>query len=190
MKTDLPRLVSVVTHPFIVSAIATLISADLHHASPILFRALVIILTLLGLVAVGFALWQVRTGRWKHIDAVHPVERKVLNIFLAALLLSSSILAWKYFPEPELAYGLLTSGVAIVIALVLARWLKISLHSCFASLATGILWPSFLALLTGITISAVVYWSRLVLKRHTVAELAVGSLIGATCAMGYHWLDV
>src|SRR5437868_11218890 len=100
------RMLSVLLHPFILSAIATLISADMHQASPLLFRLLVFILILLGAIALGFAWWHVRVGRWEHIDAVAPEERKILNLFLTLLLLISSGLAWKYFPEPELAYGL------------------------------------------------------------------------------------
>jgi len=188
MKRNAARLISVLAHPFIVSAAATLISANNHHASPALFRALIVILLVLGAIAVGFALWHVRTGQWQHIDAVHPAERKILNGFLAALLLISSILAWKYFPEPGLAYGLLVSGVAILIAMILSPWLKISLHSCFAAVAAGILWPSMMAIVVGLIITTAVYWSRLFLHRHTSSELLTGSMVGVVCATGYHFL--
>jgi len=188
MKALAARLVSVIAHPFILSAGSTLISADAHHASPSLFKVLVLVLVVLGGIAIGFALWHVLTGRWKHLDAVEPSERIVLNGFLATLLLISSALAWRYFPEPELACGLLVSGSAIVIALLISPWLKISLHACFAAIATGILWPASYAFLAGAVFSVAAYWSRLVLRRHSVNELAVGSVVGIVCAMGYHAL--
>jgi hypothetical protein len=188
MSILIARLISILAHPFILAALATLISADLHHASPLLFRVLVVILLILGTTALGFAAWQVRAGRWQHVDAVHPAERKVLNGFLAGLLLISSLLAWKYFPEPELAYGLLVSGIAIVAAMALSPWLKISLHSCFAAVAAGILWPASFAIIIGLIISVAVYWSRWVLHRHTTAELVTGTLIGIACAILYQLL--
>lgn len=184
------RSISVISHPFILSAIATLLSASRHHASEALTHELILIVAVLGFVAIAFSGWHVHTGRWQHLDAVKPDERKVLNGFLAALLLISSALAWRYFPEPGLAYGLLTASVAIVIALALSRWLKLSLHSCFAAIAAGILWPSEIALFAGIAITAAVYWSRLILHRHTLWELVAGSLIGCICAVGYQLLDI
>jgi len=188
MKIFAARMTSILTHPFILSAIATLISADQHDASPFLFRTLLVILFTLGAVAVGFAWWHVRTGRWAHIDAVAPEERKVLNLFLTLLLLISSGLAWKYFPEPELAYGLLISGIAIVAAMLVSPWLKISLHSCFSAVAAGIIWPKFYAIEIGLVISALVYWARIVLKRHTPLEMLAGSVIGIGCATLYQML--
>ncbi len=185
MTVFVARMISVLLHPFILSAIATLISADLHQASPLLFQLLIFILITLGAIALGFAWWHVRAGRWQHIDAVAPAERKVLNMFLTLLLLISSGLAWKYFPQPELAYGLLISGIAIVAAMLISPWLKVSLHSCFAAVAAGIVYPTFNAIAIGVGISVLVYWARFVLKRHNMLELLAGSVIGIGCAMLY-----
>ncbi|HVY22365.1 MAG TPA: hypothetical protein VG962_03350 [Steroidobacteraceae bacterium] len=187
--SHIARSISVVSHPFILSAIATLLSASNHHASVALTHELILIIAVLGFIAISFSAWHVRTGRWQHVDAVKPHERKVLNGFLAVLMLLSSLLAWRYFPEPELAYGLLIAGTAIVIALLLSRWLKLSLHSCFAAIAAGILWPSLIALGIGIIITAAVYWSRLILQRHTLAELIAGSASGCVCALVYQVLS-
>ena len=190
MPTNIARSISVIGHPFILSAIATLLSADNHHASIELTHELILILAVLGCVAIAFSVWHVRTGRWQHMDAINPHERKVLNGFLAGLLLLSSMLAWRYFPEPELAYGLLIAAIAIVIAIILSRWLKLSLHSCFAAIAAGILWPSLIALCAGILLTVAVYWSRLILHRHTRLELIAGTVIGAVCAVGYQLLSI
>src|SRR5207249_8753879 len=76
-------------------------------------------------VVFAFSLWQVRCGRWQHIDASARTERSSLNIFLAAVLFLSVGIAFYQLREPGLPLGLLLSGVLIVVAMLVSPWVKL-----------------------------------------------------------------
>ena len=78
------------------------------------------------------------------------------------------------------------SGAVIVIAMLIARWVKMSLHAAFAAFATALLWPAKLAIVAGVLLTGAVVWSRLVLGRHTAVDVAAGLLLGAAAGGVYH----
>ena len=84
-----------------------------------------------------------------------------------------------------MSLGLALSGALIVIALLIARWVKVSLHVAFAAFATTLLWPIKLAVVAGVLLTAAVVWSRLVLGRHVAADVATGLVLG-TAAGGVY----
>jgi membrane-associated phospholipid phosphatase len=84
-----------------------------------------------------------------------------------------------------MSVALALSGALIVIALLVARWVKVSLHVAFAAFATALLWPIKLAVIAGIFVTAAVAWSRLVLGRHVAADVIAGLLLGAATGGAY-----
>jgi membrane-associated phospholipid phosphatase len=138
--------------------------------------------------ALGFSIWSVRSGRWAHVDASNPVERRSLNWFLSVSLMIASAISWHDPAAHELAFGFLVCGVAVVVALALSPVLKISLHTCFAAVAAGLLWPNQILVAAGLCVVAALAWSRLVLHRHTIAEVVLGAVVGVGSAVGYHAL--
>ena len=186
MRIALARCVSILGHPLLVMPSATIWLAISRNASDELMRSLVLILVAVVAVALAFSIWSVWSGRWAHIDASDPSERNSLNWFLAAVLLTVSAITWRSHPAREIAIGFLVSGLAVVIVLILAPAWKISLHTCFAAIATGLFWPDLLLVTAGALVVAAVAWSRLVLHRHTIAEVLLGALVGTASAIGYH----
>jgi membrane-associated phospholipid phosphatase len=143
-------------------------------------------LVTLGAVVLGFSWLQVRTGRWSHVDASVGTERNSLNVFLALLLLLSAVLLWFLTRRPSMSVALALSGALIVAALLVARWVKVSLHAAFAAFATTLLWPNKSAVVAGVLVTAAVVWSRLVLGRHVTTDVMAGLLLGAAAGSGYH----
>ena len=186
MRVVLARFLSIFGHLLVLTPLAALIAAVSQGASVPIVRSLAVALAVLGLTVVVFSLREVRSGRWTHIDAITPPERRSLNAFLAALLFFSGVALWYLSATRHLSVALMLSGVAIVAALALAPLLKISLHVCFAVFSTGLLWPDTFAFTAGIVITSAVAWSRLSLSRHTLAEVCVGAAIGAATIMAYH----
>ena len=177
----LARWISIIVHPFAVTAVLV-VGAALRLAGP---REALRSLLLVGLIALlPLAILmrrQVRKGAWTHIDASHRAERPILFavglISLAALLVVALVVR----PGSFLIRGSL--GVLIMLALcaVATRWVKLSLHMAFGALATTILLllrsPAGWVLLVALPVLA---WSRLALKRHTVSEVVAGLVLGAT----------
>jgi membrane-associated phospholipid phosphatase len=180
----LARWVSILGHPFVVTAVLVA-GVALRLAGP---REAVRSLLLVGLIALlPLAILmrrQVRRGAWAHVDASHRAERPILFavglISLAVLLVAALVVR----PGSFLIRGAL--GVLIMLALcaIVTRWIKLSLHMAFGALATTILLflrsPAGWVLLVALPVLG---WSRLALKRHTVSEIVAGLVLGA--AFGY-----
>ena len=75
------RSLSILGHPLVVvpAAVATLV---LHGRTPSAGLIVSAVCGIAGAVLV-FSFWQVRRGRWQHIDASVQGERRSLNLFLA-----------------------------------------------------------------------------------------------------------
>jgi membrane-associated phospholipid phosphatase len=185
-RLALARAVSIVGHPVVLIVVAAMFTASAQGAS---LRQLQFVggssLTL-GAIVLGFSWWQVRTGRWSHVDASARNERHVLHVFLAALCLASAVLLWIFTRRLSASVALALSGAIVLVALVLAKWVKVSLHVAFAAFATALLWPNTPAFVVGIAVTAAVMWSRLFLRRHVAADVLAGLLLGAAAGAAYH----
>jgi membrane-associated phospholipid phosphatase len=135
-------------------------------------------------MVMGYSWWQVRRGRWGHVDASAKHERGSLNRFLLIALVAGTLLAIVVVQRRELALGLGLSAGLIAMALLTARWCKLSLHMAFAVFAAALLsrlgWEYGVA---GIVFIAAIGWSRLALRRHTPGDLLAGTAAGASAGI-------
>lgn len=121
----------------------------------------------------------VRSGRWKDADVSVQEERKRFYPWAIPISALGVVTTWLMrAPVFILRGGIVTLGLFIAAAII-NRWLKISLHTLFAFYCTAILFrvgfiPGFCAL----ALSALVFWSRLFLGRHTSVENWAGVLAG------------
>ncbi len=178
------RALSVLGHPGLLVPAAVAAGASGAAAPP---RLLPVALgtALAVVVVVGlYSLWQVHAGRWAHIDASHPRERSQLNLLLAALLGGAAMLLWALGQPLPLVLGPLTAALLVLLAQLLRRWLKLSLHAAFAVFAAALVWPHAALTLATVVLAAGVAWSRLVLRRHTRAEVLLGLLFGTAFGIG------
>lgn len=180
------QALSVVGHPALLMPGAVVWAALLKDAPPSVLQAAVAACGFV-VVCVGiYSVIQVRAGRWQHVDASVPHERRQLNSFLALLLFGvAGGLWWAGQPGP-VALGLALGGAVVVVASGLRHALKVSLHAAFAVFAATLLWPSAAPMLAVLALAAGVAWSRLALGRHTRWEVAVGLLLGAAAGVGFH----
>ena len=122
---------------------------------------------------------QVRRGRWSNVDASNPSERPVL--FTVALAGLVAALGWLLLNDPRsfLVRGMLVVAAFLLLAALLTRWVKLSLHVAFAALTATTL--CLMGSAVGYALIAVVplvIWSRLALARHRAHELVVGLVLG------------
>jgi membrane-associated phospholipid phosphatase len=186
MRVAFARAVSIVGHPVVLILVAALIAASTRGASLQQLRLIGGALVTLGVIVLGFSWLQVRAGRWSHVDASARNERNSLNVFLVVMLFLSAVLLWFLTRRPYMSVALALSGALIVTALLIARWVKVSLHAAFAAFATALLWPIKLAVAAGVLVTAAVVWSRLVLGRHVATDVMAGLLLGAAAGGAYH----
>lgn len=136
-------------------------------------------------LGLSFAFWKVWLGRWQHVDASVPSERAELNRFMLPVLLVSALVCLFWLDLRALGVGLAASSLILAAALLLARWLKLSLHVGFAGLAVCVLAEGATGLLLSVLALILMVWSRLALQRHTWRDIWAGLLAGL--AAGLIW---
>jgi len=184
-RTAAARALSILGHPALLLPAAGVFGAARNGAPPAVLRAVAAVSLAVAAAVMVYSLVQVRAGRWSHVDASVPRERNQLNLVLALLLLGAAGALW-WLGEPlPLFASLAVAGALVVLAALLRHWLKVSLHAGFAVLAAAFVWPSLAGTAAVLALAAGVAWSRLVLARHTPAEIAVGMALGAAAAVAF-----
>jgi hypothetical protein len=117
-----------------------------------------------------------------HHVGVREQRRVPLLFGLASAAAGLALLAVLGAPRPMLA--LVGAGVAgLVVAVTVSHWWKMSIHAAVAAGAVVVLVLTFgYRLLAVAPLLAMVGWSRVRLRDHTVAQVVVGGLIGAVVA--------
>jgi hypothetical protein len=182
------RAVSILGHPMLVLPVAALLLATRTLG---VREAAWMALGFAGFAALvmGWSGWQVRRGRWQHVDASRHEERRTLNRFLLVALALAAVLGWVAGQPVQLALGLILAAALIAVAMLGARWCKLSLHMAFviyAAILLSQLHPGWG--IAGLAFAALMAWSRLKLRRHVPRDLVAGALAGATAGDLFVWL--
>ena len=185
MNQAFARVVSILGHPMLVLPLAALaVAVARGQGRAAVWMALGF--ALFAALVMSYSWWQVRRGRWAHVDASNKGERRSLNRFLVALLVVAAVLALRYGHDRELGLGLGLSAAMIVVAMLTARWCKLSLHMAFVVFASSLLWSvAWWAGLAGFACAAAVAWSRLQLQRHVPRDLLAGAATGLLAGIAF-----
>jgi membrane-associated phospholipid phosphatase len=178
----LARFASILGHPMLVMPLAAWLASRSSGATLHTSLGAVGAVVLLGIVALAYSAAQVRSGRWRHVDASDESERRSLNMFLLLLFTAVAALAWLRQGMSPLAMATTLSATIIVVALMISPFCKLSLHVAFIAFAAFI--PGTMAAGIGFgALGAGVAWSRLKLGRHGPLDLAGGLLAGAAAGI-------
>jgi hypothetical protein len=175
---QLARWVSILAHPFVMVALLVAVPAARRSPGGAVRPVLIILAATVVPIAV-LMVSKVRRGRWLNVDASRPSERPALfTVALGGLVAALSAVLYTD-PRSFLVRGMLIVAAFLLVAAVLTRWVKLSLHVAFAALAATTL--SSIGSAVGYVLVAVipvVFWSRIALERHRVHELVIGLVLG------------
>lgn len=188
-RYQIARWISIIGHPFtfVVLLVAT-VSWKMHGGQHALRTTGIVVVGML--VPLGLFIWnRYSLGYWETVDASAPSNRPAL--YTAAFLLL--IPAGMYFilreRATEMVRGLAAVAILIGILAGLNRWIKLSVHLTIATFSAAIIMrlaPIFgFALLLFLPFLG---WSRLMLSRHRLAEVAGGFVLGLVAATLTLWL--
>jgi membrane-associated phospholipid phosphatase len=185
MNQAFARAVSILGHPMLVLPLAALaVAITRGQGKSAAWMALGF--ALFAALVMSYSWWQVRRGRWAHVDASGTGERRSLNRFLVVALVVSAILAMRYGHDRQLGLGLGLSAAMIAVAMLTARWWKLSLHMAFVVFAATLLWSvAWWAGLAGFACAVAVAWSRLRLQRHLPRDLLAGATTGLLAGIAF-----
>ena len=183
------RWISIIFHPFVMVGVMVGAAAAPRQGTGGAMRA-VGVTALFTIVPLAVLMWrQVRRGRWENADASNHAERPILYLVLGLALVA--LLAYLVLLRAQsfMVRGVLVTFGMMAVCALATRWIKVSLHMAFATLAaTGLAFmrsPAGYALLATLP---VLMWSRLTLERHSPAEVALGTIIGAAAGASLHYL--
>jgi membrane-associated phospholipid phosphatase len=181
-KTKLAHWVSVMGHPFVM--IVLLVLALSWTMEPAAAWRITGFVAAMGLVPTGWLVSRRVSGKNSKAAGASPASsRTVLYLTMLAVLVISGGYFYLVEHAEFLARGSAMTALMVVVAAVLSRWIRLSLHLAFASYSGLILAAVHLAYgLPILLLVPVLAWSRLVLGRHTLPEVIGGSVLGLAAA--------
>lgn len=177
------RWVSMIGHPFVWLLVYVGVAA-FAQLSPGQALWSVGIVLFVSIVPMTFYLQRLVRSGSTNFDVSHRELRGPVYLFGLGLgLLLLAIFRGLGTPWGSLR-GLIVGIALVVVASLINRRLKVSMHSAFAVWVAVGLWPfAPVAAMLGGLFALVVVWSRLELERHTAGELVAGTLLGALMAI-------
>jgi membrane-associated phospholipid phosphatase len=175
----LARTISWVGHPLVFVSISLGIIVAKQLANRTGIAVLLALILAVVLPTAVLLIRGVRSGRWSDADVSVRTER--VRFYPPAILLSlGGMVALFVLHAP--GFMLRGAGVTLgmlLLAAVLNRFVKVSLHGMFAFYCATVLlaigWP---AGLSASLLALLVVWSRFYLRRHGIVEIVLGSAIG------------
>ncbi len=182
------RWLSIIFHPFVMVGVMVGTSAAERQTAGEALRtvSIVVLFTIVPLAILMVR--QVRRGAWDNVDASNRSERPILYVVGGAALLALLAYLVVLRPQSFMVRGALVTLGMMACCAFLTRWIKVSLHMAFATLAATALVltrsPVGYALLMALP---ALVWSRLTLERHTLPDVALGTIIGAAAGAALHY---
>jgi membrane-associated phospholipid phosphatase len=182
LRIRFARLVSNILAPVTISIPAVLLVAfyDAQSLASALFYTSVT-LFFLSFGPMLYIIIGVRLGKVSDVDVSRRKERIGPFLFGLASVLAGLVTLVLIKAPKNLQTLLIITAVSCIVMLVITLWWKISIH---ASSLAGTL--TFLTALYGVIVLpafllvVLVSWSRVVLRRHTVAQVVAGALVSIT----------
>jgi hypothetical protein len=183
------RWLSIIFHPFVMVGVLAGTAAAARQTGAEAMTSVAIVLAFTVVPLLVLMIRQVRKGAWENVDASNTAERPVL--YLVAGIGLAALIAYLVLGSPEafMLRGVVATLIMLAVCAVATRWIKVSVHMAFAAFVATLLTLS--GSIVGYAIVMVVpplAWARLKLRRHTPAEVAVGSFIGGVSGVAVHLL--
>jgi hypothetical protein len=182
MKAKIGRTLSIGGHPFILTPLAVTIATWRESASS---RA--VILGLLATSMLAVAVHVVRRHRRGEVSDIDVSTREhrpaVFRVAIGSLLVVLIVLHFTGANPAAFRGAAVATGLFIACAIA-NRSVKVSLHSAFAMLAAGIVWPvSAAAGAVFASFACLIGWGRIAYQRHTPLEVVLGLALGSAAAI-------
>ncbi|MEV4464674.1 phosphoesterase PA-phosphatase [Micromonospora echinofusca] len=180
----LARAATEVFAPALLAALMPVV-VGLHSAAPVgvgLAWALVGSL-FCSIIPNSLIWWGVRRGRLTdHHIRRREQRRRPLAYGLLSVLVGLAVMIGFGAPRPVLAMVVVMFALGLAVTVVNLAW-KLSIHAAVAAGAAAVLVIEFgPALLASAPVVALVGWSRVRLRDHTVGQVAAGTVVGTLIA--------
>ncbi|MEK6280911.1 MAG: phosphatase PAP2 family protein [Acidobacteriota bacterium] len=183
------NMISMLGHPLVLGSLTVTLSL-VGHLPAARLLAVVGIFT----AAIVFPIWfvirrKVASGAWTDMDVSDHGQRAGLYSVALSIIALSIPIFWLLELPRGLIIGTLVSLVLLLAGMAINLRSKLSMHSMFGAYCVVILMAVSVAFgLAALLLIAAVGWSRVVLGRHTVAQVVFGMSLGAAAGVVLFWL--
>jgi hypothetical protein len=120
-----------------------------------------------------------KNGTYTNFDVSDRIQRKTLYTFIIPLMVVVTVISFKVNPGSNFSISVFFATILIIISQISNLYIKSSLHvSLNIYLSALILMVDLRIGFAVFLFSGLIAWSRIVLGRHTLKEVAFGSCIG------------
>lgn len=175
---------SVLGHPLLITALfivfATFQQSDRQGA--FLVSAILIGGVILPVTFINYR--KAKKGEYTNFDVSDRKQRSSMYVYMLVLLTVATFVLFITGQDEAYCYGILCFLIMLLAAYLLNFWIKASLHSAIAFyLSFCMMELNSTSGLIMLLLAMLVSISRLILKRHTIAEVLSGMMLG--CIAGY-----
>jgi len=122
--------------------------------------------------------------------SVREERKRFYPIAIPLSALGTIVMGLANTPRSILRGGVITLLLLIASAIV-NHWSKISLHTLFATYCTVILFRvNIFCASAALILAGLVFWSRLLLSRHTISENISGVALGTVGGIATAWMSI
>ena len=182
------RAISWIGHPLVFVSVSVAIIVFYRLANRVGLSVLAALILAVVLPTAVLLIRGVRSGRWSDVDvSVHSERRR---FYPPAILLSiGGITALLLLRAPSFVIrGAVVTLILLLVAALINRYLKISLHTMFAFFcAVVLLRVGWFCGGVALALALLVLWSRLHLRRHAFLDVILGALLGTFGAIITAW---
>ncbi|QIG88367.1 ABC transporter permease [Chryseobacterium sp. POL2] len=152
------------------------------------FSNLWALLLILALPCIVWIIWNVKKGRYTNMDVSNREQRK--SLYVVIVFLCFIYLAFEFVVHQHLDYEILFLWILLILMQISNFFIKSSMHTslnifvAFLFLNFDIRWGIFwfiLSIIIGIT--------RIILKRHTLAEVISGGNLACLVGVAYYLVN-
>jgi hypothetical protein len=184
-------IVSWIGHPlvFVTITVGIVVMTQLASrlAIPLLAALFLALIAPMGLLL----FFGVRSGHWGDADVSVREERKRFYPIAIPLSALGTIVMWLANTPRYILRGGVITLLLLILAAITNQWLKVSLHTLFASYCTVVLFRvNLFCGSAALILAALVFWSRLFLSRHTITENISGVALGTIGGIATAWMSI
>ncbi len=155
-------------------------------------ETVIIFLPILLLTIVPITIWiyyNVKKGKYTNVDVSDRNQRKGLYFFIFAMI--SVFLIYDYFANQSVDLTMLFLLILLGTMQVSNYFIKSSMHTAFNVFVAALFFAinPYLGLVW-LGIAALVGFTRIILKRHTIAEVVMGALIASCISFIYLYTNI
>lgn len=179
MKQKLAKYISIIGHPLLtipVFVIIVMFAYEGFHKA-LLISFLIVVCVIIPTVIRNYI--KTKNGEYTNFDVSVRRQRYSMYLFAISLLVIITIILFNTRQPRNLCLGVLFGLILLIISYIVNFFIKCSDHVSLTIYLSFLIIPTnfFIGIIV-LLFSGLIGWSRVVLKRHTIKEVYVGTIIG------------